>query len=41
MIKEYRQTFGVILGDDIDLGEALKYPITSILLSIEVIIPSH
>ena len=34
IIKEDRQTFGVILGDKIDLSEALKYTITSISLSI-------
>ena len=35
VIKEDRQTFGIILGNEIDLSEALKYPITSIPLSIE------
>ena len=35
VIKEDRQAFGVILGDEIDLSEALKYPITSISLSNE------
>ena len=35
VIKEDRQAFGVILGDEIDLSEALKYPITSISLSKE------
>ena len=34
VIKEDRQVFGVILGDEIDLSEALKYPITSIPLGI-------
>ena len=34
VIKEDRQAFGVILGDDIDLVEALTYPITSLPLSI-------
>ena len=34
VIKEDRQAFSVILGDEIDLSEALKYPITSIPLSI-------
>ena len=35
VIKEDRQAFGVILVNEIDLIEALKYPITSISLSIE------
>ena len=35
VIKKDRQAFGVILGDEIDLSEALKYPITSISLSKE------
>ena len=34
VIKEDRQAFSVILGNEIDLSEALKYPITSIPLSI-------
>ena len=34
VIKEDRQAFGIILGNDIDLSEALKYPITSTSLSI-------
>ena len=34
VIKDDRQPFGFILGDEIDLSEALKYPITSISLSI-------
>ena len=34
VIKEDRQTFGVILGYDIDLSQTLKYPITFIPLSI-------
>ena len=34
VIKEDRQAFGVIPGDDIDLIEALTYPITSLPLSI-------
>ena len=34
VIKKDRLAFGVILGEEIDLSEALKHPITSIPLSI-------
>ena len=34
IVKEDRQAFGILLGDNIDLNEAFQYPITSVPLSL-------